>query len=137
MEGLMSKQDFVRPEAILDNWSEHPWANGVQVDRMRDMEKLEVRTRNSLYEITIIDGLRGEILVRGGPLFLELTPANLQGATLGGSICKLRGIYEGFRMEFNANGERALTTPVESIEVLADLERDRVLGRFDRAHQFE
>jgi len=127
MEGLMSKRDFTRPEAILDNWSEHPWTNGVQVDRLQDMEKLEVRTRNSLYEITIIDGLRGEILVRGGPLFPELTPANLQGATLGGSICKLRGIYEGFRMEFNANGERAVTTPVESIEVLADLERDRVL----------
>ena len=123
MEGLMSKQDFVRPEAILDNWSEHPWANGVQVDRMRDMEKLEVRTRNSLYEITIIDGLSGEILVRGGSFFPELTPANLQGATLGGSICKLRGIYEGFLMEINVNGQRLVTTPVESIEVSRGFER--------------
>ena len=107
MDAFMSKQDFVPPEAILDNWFEYPWTNGRQVDRMQDMEKLEVRTRNSLYEITIIDGLSGEILVRGGRFFPELTPANLQGATLGGSICKLRGIYEGFRMEINANGERA------------------------------
>ncbi|HXW61957.1 MAG TPA: hypothetical protein VEJ45_05110 [Candidatus Acidoferrales bacterium] len=133
----MSKQDFVRPEAILDNWSEHPWTNGLQVERLQAMEKLEVRTRNSLYEITIIDGLSGEILVRGGPFFPELTPANLQGATLGRSICKLRGIYEGFRMELNVNGERAVTTPVESIEVLEDLERDRVLGRFDRSTSVE
>jgi hypothetical protein len=130
MSCTMPKQDFVRPEAILDNWFEHPWTNGLQVERLQDMERLEVRTRNSLYEITIIDGLSGEILVRGGPFFPKLTPANLQGATLGGSICKLRGIYEGFRMEFNVNGERAVTTPVESIEVLEDLERDRALGRF-------
>ena len=41
--------------AILDNWLEDPWTNGVQVDRIaEDMEKLAVRTRNSLYEITII-----------------------------------------------------------------------------------
>jgi len=123
----MSKQDFVRPEAILDNWFEHPWTNGVQVERLPDMEKLEVRTRNSLYEMTIIDGLSGEILVRGGPFFPELTPANLQGATLGGSICRLRGIYEGFLMEINVNGQRLVTTPVESIEVLTDLARDRAL----------
>ena len=127
MDAFMSKQDFVPPEAILDNWSEHPWTNGLQVERLPDMEKLEVRTHNSLYEITIIDGLSGEILVRGGPFFPELTPANLQGATLGGSICKLRGIYEGFLVEINVNGQRLVTTPVESIEVLADLERDRAL----------
>jgi hypothetical protein len=123
MDAFMSKQNFVPPEAILDNWFEYPWTNGLQVDRMEDMEKLEVRTRNSLYEITIIDGLSGEILVRGGQFFPELTPANLQGATLGGSICKLRGIYEGFLMEINVDGQRLVTTRVESIEVSRSFER--------------
>jgi len=123
MDALMSKQDFVPSEAILDNWSLHSWANGVQVDRMRDMEKLEVRTRNSLYEITIIDALSGEILLRGGAFFPELTPANLQGATLGGSICKLRGIYKGFLMEINVDGQRLVTTRVESVEVSRSFER--------------
>ena len=85
---------------------------------MEDMEKLEVRTRNSLYEITIIEGHSGEILVRGGQFFPELTPARLAGATLGGCLCKMRGIYAGFRMEINANGQRAVTTPVESIGIL-------------------
>src|SRR4029077_15955907 len=86
---------------------------------MEDMEKLVIQTRNSLYEIIIIDGRRGEILVRGGQFFPELTPARLAGATLGGSFCKMRGIYTGFRMEINANGKRTVTTPVESIGVLA------------------
>lgn len=86
---------------------------------MIDMEKLAVRTQNTLYEITIIDGASGEILVRGGPFFPELTPAQLAGATLGGGFCKMRGIYIGFRMELSANCERTVTSPVESIEILA------------------
>jgi hypothetical protein len=86
---------------------------------MEDMERLEVRTQNSLYEIIIIEGQSGEILVRGGRFFPELTPARLAGATLGGCFCKMRGIYAGFRMEINANGQRTVTTPVESIGILA------------------
>ena len=114
----VQERESVPAGAILDNWSEDPWANGVQVDRMEDMEQLVVQTRNSVYEITIIDGRSGEILVRGGQFFPELTPARLAGATLGGSFCKMRGIYAGFRMEINANGERTVTTPVESIGIL-------------------
>jgi hypothetical protein len=119
MSGMQAQeQDSIPSGAVLDNWSEDPWTNGVQVDRMEDMEKLAVRTRNSLYEITIIEGRSGEILVRGGQFFQELTPARLAGATLGGCFCKMRGIYVGFRMEINANGERTVTTPVESIGIL-------------------
>jgi hypothetical protein len=31
----------------------------------------------------------------------------------------MSGIYAGFRMEINANGQRTVTTPVESIGILA------------------
>jgi hypothetical protein len=113
------ERDFIPVGAVLDTWSEDAWTNGIQVDRMEDMEKLVVQTRNSLYEIIVIDGPSGEILVRGGQFFPELTPAHLAGATLGGSFCKMRGIYAGFRMEINANGRRTVTTPVESFGVLA------------------
>jgi hypothetical protein len=41
------------------------WTNGVQVDRMEDMEKLEVRTQSSLYEIIIIEGHSGETQALG------------------------------------------------------------------------
>jgi hypothetical protein len=114
----MREPDSVPAGAVLNDWSENPWTNGVQVDRMEDMERLVIQTRNSLYEITIIEGRSGEILVRGGKLFPELTPARLAGATLGGGCCKERGIYAGFRMEINANGRRTVTTPVESIRIL-------------------
>lgn len=115
---IMQEQDSVPAAAVLSTWCDDPWTNGVQIDQREDMEKLAVRTWNSLYEITIIEGRSGEVLVRGGRYFPELTPACLTGATLGGSFCKMRGIYVGFRMELNANGQRFVTTPVESIGIV-------------------
>lgn len=111
----MPEQHSIPAAAILDTWSDDPWTNGVQIDHREDMETLAIQTWNSLYEITIIEGRSGEVLVRGGQFFPELTPARLTGATLGGSFCKMRGIYVGFRMEINAKGQRIVTTPVESI----------------------
>jgi hypothetical protein len=115
----VQEQDTVSAGAVLENWSNDPWTNGVQIDRMEDMEKLAVQTWNTLYEITIIEGRCGEILVRGGQFFPELTPARLTGATLGGCFCKMRGIYVGFRMEINDSRQRTVTSPVVSIASLS------------------
>ena len=114
----MPEPDSIPVGAILDNWSNDPWTNGMQIDHREDIEKLAIQTWNSMYEITIIEGRTGEVSVHGGHLFPELTPARLTGATLGGSFCKMRGIYVGFRMEINANGQRFVTTPVESIGIM-------------------
>jgi hypothetical protein len=115
----VEQQDTLAGAAILDNWTEDSWTDGVQIDKFDDTKTLLVRTRNSLYEITIIEGRSGEILVRGGRFFVELTPARLTGATLGGCFCKMRGIYVGFRMELNKDGQRTITSPVVSIATLA------------------
>jgi hypothetical protein len=121
-------KDSVPAGAILDTWTQDPWTNGVQIDRMEDMQKLAVQTANNLYEIIIIGGHDGDVLVRGGRFFPELTPAHLAGATLGGSFCKMRGIYVGFRMEFAANGQRIITSPVQTIVVLEPEDDKEIRG---------
>jgi hypothetical protein len=116
--------------AILDTWFDDPWKNGIQIDTLADMQRIHVRTMYSLYEITIIDGRNGEILVRGGRFFPELTEARLAGATLGGSFCKMRGIYCGFKMELSVNSQRIVTSEVQTITVFADkLERSFASNR--------
>jgi hypothetical protein len=104
--------------AILDRWSDKEWDNGVQIDKMEELTCLAVQTTYSIYEITILDGKRGEILVKGGKYFPERTPVHLAGATFGGSFCKMRGIYTGMMMEFNHNGRRTVTSPVRTIGVV-------------------
>jgi hypothetical protein len=85
--------------ASLDAWSVSEWNDGVQIDQMEELTTLAVQTSNSLYEITVLNGHTGEVLVRGGEFFPERTPVRLEGSTCGGSILKRRGIYVGLRME--------------------------------------
>jgi hypothetical protein len=112
-----STLETVSAAATLDFWSNEPWTNGVQIEQMEEMQKLLVRTRNSLYEITVMDGWRGKIVVRGGQFFPHATPAWLAGATFGGSILKLRGVYVGLQMEIHTEDGPLLTTRVKMIAV--------------------
>src|SRR5829696_5228879 len=98
--------------AMLDTWSAHDWTEGVQLENMGDMETLNVQTENSSYEITVISGRTGEILIRGGRFFPELTAARLAGSSLGGSFLKLRGIYVGFSLEVHFERRLIITSRV-------------------------
>ena len=102
---------------MLDTWSRDPWTNGTQINELADMQQIHVRTVYSLYEITVIDGRNGEILVKGGNFIPDLTRGQLAGSTLGGSFCKMLGIYPGFNMELVANGLRLITSTVQTVTV--------------------
>src|SRR5215469_15773869 len=104
--------------AVLDAWSDMEWNDGVQIDQMEELTTLAVRTTNSLYEITVLDGRTSDVLVRGGELFPVRTTVRLEGSTCGGSILKRRGIYVGLRMEI---------VP-QPVELVSRLDYDRTTG---------
>ncbi|MBI1956716.1 MAG: hypothetical protein HYS38_10010 [Acidobacteria bacterium] len=110
--------------AIFDKLAAYPWDDGIQVDKMEELTQLVIRTVNSVYEITVLDGRSGDILVRGGKFFPELIPAHLAGATFGGCFCKMRGIYLGLHMEICINRRRIITTPVQTIAIVIGPEPD-------------
>jgi hypothetical protein len=103
--------------ALLETWSAHDWSAGVQLEAVPDMETLTVQTENSTYEITVICGPTGEVLIRGGRFFPEFTPAKLAGSSLGGSFLKLRGLYVGFNLEVHFEKRRVITSRVRTIAV--------------------
>jgi hypothetical protein len=109
----------VNCSALLDTWSSHEWTDGVQLETLRDMENLQAGTENSVYEITVISGRSGDILIRGGKYFPEFTPARLAGSSLGGSFLKLRGIYIGFNLEIHFDQKMIVTSRVRTISVNA------------------
>jgi len=102
---------------ILDTWVNHDWSRGVQLESLAAFTEVVVETRNTLYEITVIDGPAREVLIRGGKYFPEKCAARLSGSSLGGSFLKVGGIYAGFSMEVLASGSPIVTTPVRSIRV--------------------
>src|SRR5215813_10961062 len=63
--------------AVLDVWAQSQWRNGIQIDELDEMQRIRVRTVYSLYEITVIDGRNGEILVKGGDAIPDLTEGQL------------------------------------------------------------
>lgn len=99
--------------AQLDFWTRRNWDDGVQVDQLRQLDRLQVRTRNSVYDI-IISG-SGDVMIRGGRFFPEYTRAVILGSSLGGAFLKLGGIYRGFSMEIVFDGTRIVTSPVETV----------------------
>ena len=102
---------------ILDTWVKHNWSNGLQLEKVDDFTEIHVQTRNSLYQITAIDGFSREIVVRGGRFFPEKTRAHLAGSSLGGGFLKLGGIYVGFSLEIVYIEDTIITTRVRSIRV--------------------
>ena len=69
-------------------------------------KRSRVRTKNTVYEITVMDAAVGDVLVRGGRFFPVYTRVRLAGASLAGSFLKLLGIYVGFSMELHTDERR-------------------------------
>lgn len=104
--------------ALLDTWTSLPWEGGLQVEHLSDLEAVEVRTRNTLYHITIVSAQNGEVLVIGGRFFPTFTRARLNGCTMGGSLLKLRGVYPGFRLEFQIDRQVIVTSEIVRVTVV-------------------
>lgn len=102
----------------LDAWSGLPWKDGLQLGSLHSLETLEVTTKNTVYEITVMDPRNGEVLVRGGRFFPVYTRVRLAGASLAGSFLKLLGIYVGFSMEFHTDEGPIVTTRVRQIDTV-------------------
>ena len=98
--------------AVLDNWTHAEWTDGCQIDTTPIFQALTVVTRNSLYQLIVLDPASGLVRLRGGQVFPDWRDAQLAGCSLGGSFLKLRGIYAGFCMELHVDGETVITSPV-------------------------
>ena len=118
----MSEDSSYPISPFLDAWLSHDWTTGLQTEDLPEREFLTVETENSRYELTILCGRTGDVLVRGGEFFPYTTTARLAGSSLGGSLLKLRGIYIGFRMELHAHERSIITSRVRSIVLVSGVD---------------
>ena len=94
-----------------------PFLEGVTLTALEACDTIHVRTRNSDYEIFLLDPKSGRALVRGGEYFAEPVEATVSGSTFGGCMLKAGWLGVGLRMEIYANGQRTVTSPVQSLRV--------------------
>lgn len=101
--------------ADVEAWSSREWKDGLQIDTLQDLDRLSVRTRNSTYEITVLEPSTGKVLVRGGQLFPDYTTVRLSGSSLGGTFLKRHGIYVGYQLELRHAKQTILTSEIQFI----------------------
>jgi hypothetical protein len=122
MEGMSDSDSGVQPAsatpcaAVLQSWSSHDWRGGVHIGTLSALDRLTVRTRNSVYEIVVSSPQTGEVMIKGGAFFPSFTPARLCGSSLGGSFLKLGIVHPGFCLEFSTRETGiVVTTPVRTL----------------------
>ena len=91
--------------------------DGVTLGSMEACAIIHAQTRNSAYEIFLLDPKSGRALVRGGESFTEPMEVIVNGSTFGGCMLKAGWLGVGLQMEFFANGQRTVTSPVQSLRV--------------------
>ena len=103
------------PRPVFDGCPPHASANAIRLASCRQFEKIVVNTRRSVYEIVILDGRTGDILVRGGSNFPEFCRALFVGSTAGGRALMVNTIDIGLRMEFHVTEGAVITSPVTAV----------------------
>ena len=94
-----------------------PILEGVTLMAMEACDMIQARTHNSEYEIFLLDPKSGRALVRGGKFFAEPVEATVIGSTFGGCMLRAGWLGVGLRMEICGNGQRTVTSPVQSLRV--------------------
>ena len=118
----------------IDGWLRREPELAIELDSCAPFERIEVKTHGNVYEVIVIDGRAGEVLVRGGRFFPELRSAILTGSTAGGSILKLRSLEVGLSMEFLTDNRFVITSAVEA---LSRADRRQNHGGEDRVYAVE
>lgn len=78
-------------------------------------DRLEVRTRQTVYDVVVLRGSTGEALVRGGRYFTEFRRARVVGSTFGGSSVRFRTIEVGAQLELQVAGQRVVTSTIQAV----------------------
>jgi hypothetical protein len=86
----------------------------LELDSCRPLDRIVVKTHNSVYDIIVLSGPAGTIVVRGGQLFPEFRCATFVGS-LSGRGMEVRTICVGCRLELAINEKPYTTSHVEAM----------------------
>jgi hypothetical protein len=113
---MTEDQTIVARMRTLEGFSANPGCDdGVSVGELEPGTLVVVNTRNSRYQMVVLDGETHRVLVTGGALFPDRTEVVVRGSTTGGTAIKLGWIGIGLRLELGVGKRRVTTSRVQSI----------------------
>ena len=87
----------------------------LRVDACSELEWITVRTVRSSYDVIVLSGETGAVMIRGGAFFPEFCRATVTGALFHGVAIKPGVIAVGLNLEFVVDGRSIVTSPVQQI----------------------
>jgi hypothetical protein len=86
----------------------------VELASCPELEWITVKTSRSTYDVVVLSGDTGEVMVRGGSLFPEFRRATITGSLFDGIAIKLRTIAVGLNLEFLIDGTSVITSRIQA-----------------------
>ena len=88
--------------------------DGISLDSCRRFQTIVVNTSTSVYELIVLEGNTGDLLVQGGSRLPEFRRACFIGSVAPFSALKANSIEVGRRMRFFAGDRIIVTSPVKA-----------------------
>ena len=87
----------------------------VDLESCSELEWIVVRTRSSEYDLLVLSGVAGDVLIRGGRVFPAFRRATVIGSIFGAQPVKLGSICVGLHLEVRVDGESVVTSRIQSV----------------------
>ena len=111
-------EQMVPRNRTLDGFALEPGCSqGVALQSLAAGTRLTVNTRNTRYQVVVLDPVTRQVTVSGGVTFRKGIQGRLEGATAGGSVLRLGWIGVGLRMELSTDDQRITTSAVRTVAI--------------------
>jgi hypothetical protein len=121
-------EQIVPRNRTLDGFALEPGCSkGVALQSLTAGTRLTVNTRNTRYQITVLDPVMRQVTVSGGPTLRQAIQGRLEGGTTGGSVLRLGWVGVGLRMELSTADRRITTSAVQSVTIERVPDRDPIV----------
>ena len=80
-----------------------------------ELDWIVATTGGSVYELIVLSGETGDVMVRGGRFCPEFRRARVVGSLLGASAVKLRTVCVGQPLELQIDGRSFVTSHVKAV----------------------
>ena len=87
----------------------------IHIDSCAERETIVVTTRSSVYELIVLHGDQGDVLVRGGAHFTAFQPVLFLGSADDRGAFKPQTVDIGLRMAFGLGDRFIITSEVQSV----------------------
>jgi hypothetical protein len=88
--------------------------DSILLDECPEFARLAVTTQYSRYELVVLNGASGDVLVRGGRSFPSFRRARFAGSSAGRAALALNRIEVGLKMELVVGGRCFVTSTVQA-----------------------